>query len=106
MRNDAILIARTEIFDLIEAVINGCAQMPTDSLCEQVNAIRILAGRHQLDAVERLASLLISVVAYNGHRQVAQGYLSLMRDAAQCLARDPSVTAIYLAAAASRGVRC
>ena len=53
--------------------------------------------------MEGLASLLESVVAYNGHRQVALTYLSLMRDAAHH--RGPDSARVFLAAAALRGCR-
>jgi len=55
--------------------------------------------------VERLASLLESVVAFNGHRQVALTYLSLMRDAAQGDPAHRDSAQVYMAAAALRGCR-
>ena len=45
--------------------------------------------------------MLESVVAYNGHRQIAFNYLGLMRDAAHCMEMGPQVASAYLAAAAT-----
>jgi hypothetical protein len=105
MRHDPLLAIRNDLVHRIDDLQCNCARMNGTEMCEALGDIRRIAGRHQLDAIERLASLLSSVIAYNGHRQVALNYLNLMRDAAQAIALDTHATQIFLAAAAVRGCR-
>jgi hypothetical protein len=67
-----------------------------------VDRIRHLARSHGLDPVERLASMLESALAMNGHGPVVLSYLDLMRDAAGCEEVGPEVSTTYLAAASLR----
>ncbi|MBU0555034.1 MAG: hypothetical protein KKD64_07100 [Alphaproteobacteria bacterium] len=98
-------LVRDQMLGRIEALEGACASLSLFSLCERLDDLRTFARRHDFSAVEGLASLLESVVAYNGHRQVAQTYLSLMRDAAQGDSAGPQAARVYMAAAALRGCR-
>lgn len=106
MRHDPTLIVQSQMLSRIEALQAACASLSLAGLCERVDEIRGFARSHGFQAVEGLASLLESVVAYNGHRQVALTYLALMRDAAQgAPVAGPESTRVYMAAAALRGCR-
>ena len=106
MRHDAAFMVRSQLLSRIEAVQGGCARLSLVALCDQLDEVRGFARRHGFDAVEGLASMLESVVAYNGHRQVALTYLSLMRDAAQDdMIGSHNSAQMYRAAAALRGCR-
>ena len=105
MRHDAAFMVRSQLLSRIEALQAGCARLSLVALCEQLAEVRGFARRHGFDAVEGLASMLESVVAYNGHRQVALTYLSLMRDAAQDDVIGSHSAQMYRAAAALRGCR-
>lgn len=105
MRYDPALLVRGQLLGRIEALQATTATVTRRALCEQLDEIRGFARRHGFDAVERLASLLESVVAFNGHRQVALTYLALMRDAAQGDPAERDGAQVYLAAAALRGCR-
>ena len=105
MRHDPALIVRGQLLGRIEALQATSSTLTRRALCDQLDDIRGLARRHRFDAVERLASLLGSVVAFNGHRQVALTYLSLMRDAAQHDPAQRDSVQVYMAAAALRGCR-
>ncbi|MCW2349273.1 hypothetical protein M2336_000315 [Sphingobium sp. B1D7B] len=98
-------LVRDQMLGRIEALEGACTGLSLFSLCERLEDLRLFARRHDFAAVEGLASLLESVVAYNGHRQVAQTYLTLMRDAAQGDSAAPQTARVYLAAAALRGCR-
>lgn len=103
MRHDGMMLVRETLVARIEALMQCCAEMRLAALAAELDAIRTVAQRHNLQPVERLASLLASVIVYNGHRQIAQSYLSLMRDAATCSDDRPDVASAYLAAASLRG---
>lgn len=105
MRHDPMLMVRCDLLKRIELLQRDCAILSLVSLCEQLDDIRAIARRHDLDAIERLASLLGSVVAFNGHRQVALTYLSLMHDAVEGESVDSQTSNVFLAAAALRGCR-
>ncbi len=105
MRHDTALIVRGQLLGRIEALQEASTTLSLIALCEQLDDIRGFARRYGFEAVEGLASLLESVVAFNGHRQVALTYLTLMRDAAQCDPATPDSARVYLAAAALRGCR-
>jgi len=105
MKHDPMLTVRGDLLGRIERLQRDCAVLSLARLCEQLDDIRSLARRYDLHAVERLASLLGSVVAFNGHRQVALTYLALMHDAAEGERLDPADTHVFLAAAALRGCR-
>lgn len=102
MRHDAMLTIRAELVNRIEKLAADLASLKPSALSAEVDSIRQAARLHDLDALERLASLLESSMGYHGHRSVALTYLELMRDAAMCPARGPEIAAAYLAAAALR----
>jgi hypothetical protein len=105
MMHEAQLVVRGDLLNRIDGLHRECGTINLGPLCSQLDEIRGLARNHGFDAIERLASLLSSVIAYNGHRQVALTYLSLMRDAAESEAVDPASSNVFLAAAALRGCR-
>lgn len=105
MRHDPALIVRGQLLGRIEALQAASTTLSRGALCEQLDDIRGFARRYGFDAVEGLASLLESVVAFNGHRQVALTYLSLMREAAEGDPASGESARVYLAAAVLRGCR-
>lgn len=105
MHQDGTRLVRAMLANRIEALLRGCAEMRLSVLCTELDEIRTIASSHRLAPVERLASMLGSVIAYNGHRQVAYNYLGLMRDAVNCADDGPDVASAYLAAASLRGCR-
>lgn len=105
MRHDPMLIVRSDLLNRIEDLAEHSAQLAAATFCDQLDAIRAIARMHRLDAVERLASLLTSVQAFHGHRQIAQTYLDLMRDAALADMPGENTAHVYLAMAALRGAR-
>jgi len=105
MQHDAALMVQSQLLDRIEALQSSCSGLSIRSLCAELDELRGFARRHGFDAVESLAGLLESVVYYNGHRQIALTYLSLMQDAARGASGGPQGTQVYLAAAALRGCR-
>jgi hypothetical protein len=105
MKHDAALVIRSDLLRRIEALHRDCGGLSLSPLCDRLDEIRAIARRNGYEAVERLASLLASTVVYNGHRQVALTYLSLMRDAAEGESANPGAPTIFLAAAALRGCR-
>lgn len=102
MSYDAVKIVRTDLVRRIDAIAASAGRITLAALCEQVDSIRRTARVHSLDAVERLASLLESAVAYHGHGPIIHSYLDLMRDAAECPDQGPDVCATYAAALSSR----
>lgn len=105
MKHDPLLMVRSDLRSRIEQLQRDCAVLTLNKLCDQLNEIRGIAHRYGMEPIERLASLLGSVIAYNGHRQVAITYLSLMHDAAEGESPDPHTADVFLAAAALRGCR-
>jgi hypothetical protein len=105
MKHDPLFAVRSDLLIRIEKLQRDCAILSIVRLCDQLEEIRGIARLYQMEPIERLASLLGSVVAYNGHRQVALTYLSLMHDAAEGEAVDPAASHVFLAAAALRGCR-
>lgn len=105
MKHDPLLMVRSDLLNRIELLQRECAVLTLARLCDQLDEIRGIARRYGMEPIERLASLLGSVVAYNGHRQIAITYLSLMHDAAEGESSDPHTVDVFLAAAALRGCR-
>lgn len=105
MKHDPMLMVRSDLLNRIELLQRDCAILSLAKLCDQLDEIRGIAHRYGMEPIERLASLLGSVIAYNGHRQVALTYLSLMHDAAEGESVDPHASSVFLAAAALRGCR-
>jgi len=102
MPHDAMMIVRSDLARRIDGIAARAGQIDLATLCEQVDAIRRIARIHALDAVERVASLLDSAIAYHGHGPVILSYLDLMRDAAQSEEQGPDVCATYSAALSLR----
>lgn len=102
MGSDAMKMVRSDLLNRIDGVASSASQLRLSAFCEQVDAIRRIARLHGLDAVERLASLLESAAAYNGHGPVVLSYLDLMRDAAEAESQGPDVCATYGAALSLR----
>lgn len=105
MKHDARLVVRGDLLRRVETLHRDCSTLSLPALCDQLDEIRGLARRHGFEAIERLASLLSSLVAYNGHRQIALTYLTLMREAAEGEEVGPAASHVFLAAAALRGCR-
>lgn len=102
MPQDAMIIVRSDLTRRIDGIAAASGHISLASLCEQVDAIRRIARIHALDAVERLASLMETAIAYHGHGPVILSYLDLMRDAAESEAQGPEVCATYTAALSLR----
>jgi len=105
MRGDSARFVRGQLIGRIERLQAQAASLSCATLCDQLDDLRRFSRHHGYDAVEGLASMLESVVAYNGHRQVALTYFALMRDAAAADSPPPESARVYLAAAALRGCR-
>lgn len=102
MKFDGMLMVRTEILNRIDGLAAQRGHLSVPRICDEVDRIRHLARSHGLDPVERLASMLESALAMNGHGPVVLSYLDLMRDAAGCEEVGPEVSTTYLAAASLR----
>lgn len=102
MPHDALLIVRSDLVRRIDDIATASGRISLAGLCEQIDAIRRTARIHGLEGVERLASLLETAIAYNGHGPVVLSYLDLMRDAAECAAHGPEACTTYAAAMSLR----
>lgn len=102
MPHDAMMIVRSDLARRIDDIAAASGQIRLAALCEQVDAIRRIAHIHALDAVEGLASLLETAIAYHGLGPVVLSYLDLMRDAVDSEAQGPEVCATYNAALSLR----
>lgn len=105
MRHGSPGILREQLLGRIDTLQSTCGKLTARSLCEQLDELRGFARHNGFLAVEGLAGLLESVIAYNGHRQIALTYLALMRDAAQNETNGARGAQVYMAAAALRGCR-
>lgn len=102
MPQDAMMIVRNDLARRIDGIAAASGRISLATLCEQVDAIRRIARVHALDAVERLASLMETAIAYNGHGPVIMSYLDLMRDATESEAQGPEACTVYTAALSLR----
>jgi hypothetical protein len=102
MPQDALGIVRSDLVQRIDAITASRGRISLPALCDQVDGIRRTARIHALDALEGLASLLETVIAYNGHGPVILSYLDLMRDAARSDSQSPDVSSRYAAALSVR----
>lgn len=102
MPYDAIQIVRADLVKRIDAIAAAAGHITLAGLCEQVDGIRRTSRAYSLYAVERLASLLESAIAYHGHGPIIHSYLDLMRDAVDCPDQGPDVCATYTAALSLR----
>lgn len=102
VKHDAMLMVRTQIINRIDSLAAQRGHISLARTCEEVDQIRHVARTYGLEPVERLASMLESALALDGHGPVVLSYLDLMRDAAGCEAAGPEASAAYLAAASVR----
>lgn len=102
MRHDVMLVIRSDLVKRIDGIAAARGRIDLAALCEQVDTIRRIAHVHGLDAVEGLASLLESAVAYHGHGPVVLDYLDLMRDAAATPSQTAEVREQYAGVVALR----
>ncbi len=105
MKHDPLRMVRSDLLNRIELLERDCAILTLHRLCAQLAEIRGIARRYGMEPIERLASLLGSVVAFNDRRQIAITYLARMHDAAEGEMPDHHATDVVLAAAALRGCR-
>jgi len=105
MRGESGPLVRGQLISRIEALQAGCATLSRAAICDRIDDLRCFSRHHGYDAVEGLASMLESVIAYNGHRQVALTYFALMREAAADDLPPADSARVYMAAAALRGCR-
>ncbi|PZU58274.1 MAG: hypothetical protein DI547_10780 [Sphingobium sp.] len=102
MKYDAMLMVRTEILNRVDSLAAQRGHLSLARTCEEVDRIRHIARTYGLEPVERLASMLESALALDGHGPVVLSYLDMIRDAAACEAKGPDVNAAYLAAMSVR----
>ncbi|HEX7783743.1 MAG TPA: hypothetical protein VF509_13115 [Sphingobium sp.] len=102
MKHDAMLMVRTDIVNRIDSLAAQRGHISLARTCEEVDGIRHIARTYGLEPVERLASMLESALALNGHGPVVLSYLDLMRDAAGCEQASPEINTAYLAAMSVR----
>lgn len=102
MKYDAMLMVRTDIVNRIDALAAQRGHLSLARTCEEVDGIRHVARTYGLDAVEKLASMLGSALALDGHGPVVLSYLDLIRDAASCGETGPNVSAAYVASMTMR----
>lgn len=102
MRHDAMMVVRSGIMQRIDSIESHRSQLTLASLCEEIDTIRHDARIHGLDAVERMASMLESVMALGGMGPVVLSYLELMREALSCEDESPEASSAYLAMLALR----
>ncbi len=97
MKYDAMLMIRTDILNRIDGIAAQRGHLSLARICEEIDQIRHIARSHGLEPVERIASMLESAIALDGHGPVILSYLDMMRDAAGCEDVGPEVSAAYLA---------
>ncbi|RVT43903.1 hypothetical protein [Sphingobium algorifonticola] len=102
MKHDAMLAIRADVVRRIDAIAEQRGHMPLAAMCEEVDGIRHVARSYGLEPLERLASMLESALALDGHGPVVLSYLDMMRDAAACEDVGPHVSTAYLAAMSLR----
>jgi hypothetical protein len=102
MKYDAMLMVRTDIVKRIDALAAQRGHLSLARTCEEVDGIRHIARTYGLEPVERLASMLESALALDGHGPVVLSYLDLIRDAATCEQAGPDINSAYLAAMSLR----
>lgn len=102
MKYDAMLMVRADIQNRIDGIAAQRGHLSLPRMCEEVDGIRHLARTFGLEPVERLASMLESALALDGHGPVILSYLDLMRDAAGCEEVGPEISSTYLAAMSLR----
>jgi hypothetical protein len=95
MRQDVITTARADIRSRIDAIAAHQGKLSLTRICHEVDSIRHIARCVGLEPVERLASMLESALALDGHGPVVLSYLDIIRDAADCEDRGPQACASY-----------
>jgi hypothetical protein len=82
MKYDATLAIRADIVNRIDGLAAQRGHVSFSRICEEVDHIRYTARSIGMDEVERLASILETALALDGHGPVVLSYLDRMRDAA------------------------
>jgi HPt (histidine-containing phosphotransfer) domain-containing protein len=85
MPQDAVPMIRSDLIHRIDGIAAAAGRINLSTLCEQIEAIRRLAQRHRLDAVESLAGMVETATTYHGHGPVILSYLDRMRDAVEAM---------------------
>lgn len=91
---------RGDLVRRIDGIAASAGKISLAVLCEQVDAIRRLAQRHRLDALDGLASMLEAATAYHGHGPIILSYLDLMRDAVDTGFEDAAAATVTTRAVA------
>lgn len=102
LAQDALGAARNDLANRIDTLARACSTMRMSQLLDQVETIRSRAHQYGLEPLERLAGTLETALAFRGHAPIVYSYLDLMRDAVDCDANGPDVSAAYLAALSLR----
>jgi hypothetical protein len=82
MKHDGMLAVRMDILNRIDGLAAQRGHVSFSRMCEEVDHIRYTARSFGFDEVERLASILETALALDGHGPVILSYLDRMRDAA------------------------
>ena len=88
MKYDATLAVRTDIVNRIDGLAAERGHLSFSRICEEIDRIRYTARNFGMDEVERLAAILETALALDGHGPVVLSYLDLMRDAASAMPCD------------------
>lgn len=99
---DALIGIRAGLCERIDAIAGALSQLSIHRLCEQVDAVRVIAQEYGFVPLAQLARALETTMALGDRGAMVLGYLDLMRDAAGCQRLDPAASEAYLAAASVR----
>jgi len=102
MKHDAMSMIRTDVINRIDAIAAQRGHIRLANMCEEVDHIRHVARSYGMEPLERLASMLESALALDGHGPIVLSYLDMMRDAAACEEVGPHVSTAYMAAMSLR----
>lgn len=102
MKHDAMLMIRADVVNRIDALAAQRGHIRLSTMCEEVDHIRHIARSYGMEPLERLASMLESALALDGHGPIILSYLDMMRDAAECQDIGPQVSNTYMAAISLR----
>lgn len=102
MKHDAMLMIRADVIHRIDTIAAQRGNIRLSAMCEEVDHIRHLARSYGMEPLERLASMLESALALDGHGPIVMSYLDMMRDAAGCEDASPAASNAYMAAMSLR----
>ena len=102
MKHDAMLVIRADVVNRIDAIAAQRGHIRLSTMCEEVDHIRHVARSYGMEPLERLASMLESALALDGHGPIVLSYLDMMRDAAVCDDARPQASTAYMAAMSLR----